>query len=138
MRSSVLLDTCAVIWTLKHAPLSIASRNAIRRAFSTNAGVYVSPFSAWEIGMLVSKGHIELSRAPEMLFDELIAMPGTRLAPLTPRILLSSSFLPGTPPKDLADRIIAATARELGHILITRDTKLLAYAQQGHIRAIAC
>jgi PIN domain nuclease of toxin-antitoxin system len=138
MAASVLLDTCAAIWIMNKMPLSIASRKAIQKAYRANAGVYVSPFTAWEVGMLVSKGRLTLTILPDAWFDSLIAMPGIRLAPLTPKILLASSALPGTPPADPADRIIAATARALGHILITRDAKLLDYAHQGHIRAIAC
>jgi PIN domain nuclease of toxin-antitoxin system len=65
-------------------------------------------------------------------------MPGIRLAPLTPKILLASTMLPGAPPSDPADRIIAATARALGKTLITRNARLLDYSRQGHIRAIAC
>jgi hypothetical protein len=29
-------------------------------------------------------------------------------------------------------------ARELGYMLVTRDRPLLRYAEQGHIRALAC
>jgi predicted nucleic acid-binding protein len=53
-------------------------------------------------------------------------------------ILLASTALPGLPPADPADRIIAATARIQGHVIVTRDRKLLDYAQEGHTRAIAC
>jgi PIN domain nuclease of toxin-antitoxin system len=57
---------------------------------------------------------------------------------LTPKILLDSTALPGSPPADPADRIIAATARVQGFVIVTRDRKLLDYAREGHIRAIAC
>jgi PIN domain nuclease of toxin-antitoxin system len=36
------------------------------------------------------------------------------------------------------DRIILATAREGGYRLVTRDKHLLAYADDGHVQAIAC
>ena len=54
------------------------------------------------------------------------------------QLLLRSSFLPGSPTGDPADRILAATAREYGFTLVTRDRALLAYGEQGHIRALAC
>ena len=47
-------------------------------------------------------------------------------------------FLPGTPPRDPADRIILATARDLGCTLITRDRALLDYGAQGHARVVGC
>jgi len=138
MAESVLLDTCAAIWIMKRMPLLTASRKLIQKAYRSNSGIYVSPFTAWEVGMLVSKGRLTLTVLPESWFDSLIEMPGIRLAPLTPKILLTSSTLPGMPPTDPADRIIAATARELGKVLITRDDRLLEYSRQGHLRAIAC
>ena len=60
------------------------------------------------------------------------------LAELSPQILIASSFLPGDPPGDPADRILAATAREYGYTLVTRDRPLLDYAKQGHLQALAC
>ncbi|MGB9407938.1 MAG: type II toxin-antitoxin system VapC family toxin [Terracidiphilus sp.] len=138
MVGPVLLDTCAAIWLMSGEPLSAPSRTAIRSARAENLGVYLSPFSAWEIGTLVAKGRLSLSLSPESWFDTLLAMPGVRLATLTPRLLISSTALPGTPLKDPADRIIAATARLYGYRLITRDGKLLDYAREGHILATKC
>jgi PIN domain nuclease of toxin-antitoxin system len=135
---SVLLDTCAAIWLMNGEPLSDPGVAAIRDAQSANAGIYVSPFTAWEIGTLVSKARLHLTLSPEAWFDALLAKRGVRLAPLTPKILLASTSLPGTPPSDPADCIIAATARIHGHLVITRDRKLLNYARQGHLRVKAC
>jgi len=138
MASPVLLDTCAAIWLMSQAPLSTASRSAIRTAQSANLGVYLSPFTAWEIGTLVSKGRLQLTLSPEVWFETLVALPGVRLGALTPQVLISSTALPGSPPSDPADRIIAATARLFGYRVITRDSKLLDYAAQGHMLVTAC
>jgi len=135
--SPVLLDTCAAIWLMARAPMSAGALNAIRAARRANLGVYVSPFTAWEIGTLVSKGRVQLTLAPDVWFATLLALPGVRLAPFTQVELLASTVLPGTPPADPADRIIAATARLHGYIVVTRDHKLLAYALEGHVRAQA-
>ena len=134
----VLLDTCAAIWLMSQAPLSAASRAAIQTAQKGNLGVYLTPFTAWEIGTLVSKGRVQLTLSPEVWFDSLLALPGVRLAALTPKVLLDSTALPGTPPSDPADRILAATARLYGYRVITRDSKLLDYAANGHILATGC
>jgi PIN domain nuclease of toxin-antitoxin system len=134
----VLLDTCAAIWLMNRSPLSPASRAAIRTAQTANLGVYLSPFTAWEIGTLVAKGRLDLTLTPEVWFDSVLALPGVRLAALTPELLISSTALPGTPPADPADRIIAATARLYSYRIITRDTNLLGYAAQGHMLAMAC
>ena len=119
-------------------PISQDSRKAILSAGAAHIGVYVSPITAWEIGTLIAKQRLQLTLSPEIWFERLLAMPGVRLAELTPMILLASAALPGSPPADPADRIIAATARVRGHVVITRDKKLLDYAREGHIRAIAC
>jgi len=134
----VLLDTCAAIWLMSGDPLTPASRSVIRSARAANCGVYVSAITAWELGTLASKGRIQLTLPPDVWFETLLSLPGIRLAEATPKILLASTELPGTPPSDPADRIIAATARLHGHRLITRDSKLLAYAAEGHIQATTC
>jgi PIN domain nuclease of toxin-antitoxin system len=76
--------------------------------------------------------------APQRWFERLLEAPGLRLSEMTPNVLIASSFLPGKLPSDPADRIIAATAREYGYKLVTRDRPLLEYARQGHVQAILC
>jgi PIN domain nuclease of toxin-antitoxin system len=76
--------------------------------------------------------------SPQRWFERLLEAPGLRLADMSPDVLIASSFLPGVPPRDPADRILAATAREQGYRLMTRDTPLLAYARQGHLQALSC
>ena len=138
MADPVLLDTCAAIWLMGGAPLTAASLRLIKDAGKSNLGVYVSPFTAWEIGTLVAKGRLQLTLSPEEWFEALLAKPCVRLASLTPKLLISSTSLPGMPLRDPADRIIAATARLYGFRVITRDEKLLDYAQQGHMLATKC
>jgi PIN domain nuclease of toxin-antitoxin system len=57
---------------------------------------------------------------------------------MPPELLIASSALPGAPPRDPSDRIIAATARDLGATLITRDKKLLDYGKQGYVSVVGC
>jgi PIN domain nuclease of toxin-antitoxin system len=65
-------------------------------------------------------------------------MPNVHLAALSPEILIASSFLPGEPPSDPADRILLATARDLGAMLVTRDRAILAYGESGQVSTLAC
>jgi len=120
------------------SPLLQPGESAILAARSTKSGIYVSPFSAWEIGTLLAKGKLQIPLPPELWFDTLLALPGVRSAYLSPKILLASTSLPGNPPKDPADRIMAATARVHSYNLITRDRLLLEYAGRGHIQATEC
>jgi PIN domain nuclease of toxin-antitoxin system len=55
--------------------------------------------------------------------------------PVSPWILIESVRLPGKLHRDPADRILAATARENGLTLLTRDDALLEYAAEGHLAA---
>jgi PIN domain nuclease of toxin-antitoxin system len=136
--SSLLVDTCAAIWLANGLSVRQATLDAIDDALRDGIPIYVSPISAWEIGMLASKKRVTLSVTPERWFGRLLALPGFELTELSTEVLIASSFLPGSPPPDPADRIIAATARDLGATLLTRDRLLLAYAEQGHLSAVAC
>ena len=138
MADAVLLDTCACLWLTHGEPMSRASRRAIRGAQTSHVGVYVSAVTAWEVATLVSKGRYRLFVSPQVWFARLLALTGVRLATLTPEILIDSAFLPGEPPRDLADRMIAATARQHGLTVISRDRGLVAYAEQDYLRLLAC
>ena len=134
----ILLDTCAAIWVSGGHPLTNESFEALARARRASVPICVSPITAWEIGLLNSKGRLPLLMEPSLWFDRLMGLPGLELASLTPEMLVRSSFLPGEPPRDPGDRIIAATARTLGCQVMTRDRRLLAYADAGHLDAISC
>ena len=134
---ALLLDTCAAIWVANGDPISGEARNAIEENAEVGS-ILISPMTAWEIATLANKGRLKLSMAPEPWFDALLSLPGIRLAPMPPRTLIASAFLPGDPPSDPADRIIAATARAENLILMTRDRRLLDFGNQGHVRVLAC
>jgi PIN domain nuclease of toxin-antitoxin system len=134
----LLLDTCAAIWFAGDLPMASGAVEAMNRAFAAMAPVFVSPISAWEIGILCSRGRMRFPIPPQSWFNRLRSTEGMALAELSPEILIASSFLPGSPPRDPADRIIAATAREYDYKVITRDRPLLEYAKHGYIQAIPC
>lgn len=134
----LLLDTCAVIWLSENEKMKEEADNAIDAASTQGVLTFISPITAWEIGLLASRDRMRLLITPQSWFTRALAFPGMAMAELSPEVLIASSFLPGKPPRDPADRIIAATARQLGATLITRDSALLSYAKQGHLNAIAC
>ena len=134
----ILLDTCAAIWLAEDAPLAQSALDLLAAAADVDMSTYVSPITAWEIGMLVARSRLKLLITPQRWLQRLLEVPSVRLADMSPDLLIASSFLPGDPPRDPADRIIVATARDCGATLITRDHALLAYGEQGHIRVEAC
>jgi PIN domain nuclease of toxin-antitoxin system len=134
----LLLDTHAAVWITRNEPLAPRAAEAMNTAHQTAGVVFVSAITAWEIGLLVSRNRLNLLMTPQRWFARLLDVPGMRLAELSPDVLIASSFLPGKPPRDPADRIILATARDLGATLITRDRLLLEYGEEGQVSAIAC
>jgi PIN domain nuclease of toxin-antitoxin system len=135
----LLLDTCAIIWLFEQQPMTRESRDAIQDAARTD-GVLVSPVSAWEIGMLASRAstRARFDPSPSIWLGDVLRLPGVRLTVLAPRAAIESAFLPGELHRDPADRLLIATARDLGAPLVTRDALILAYARQGHVDAIPC
>ena len=134
----LLLDTCAALWISESAALSREAVEALDQASDEGRPIFVSPITAWEVGLLTARNRLTLPILPQAWFTRLMKAPGLRLAELPPAVLLDSSFLPGRPPKDPADRIIIATAREFDLTVVTRDRLILAYAEAGHVRALAC
>jgi PIN domain nuclease of toxin-antitoxin system len=134
----LLLDTCALLFITMDEPESGKVKSAMQQAYEAGELVYVSPISAWEIGLLVSTGRLNLSMPPNRWFDNVMRKPGITLADLSTSVLIAASFLPEMPVRDPADRILVATAREYDFTLVTRDRKLLAYADEGHIQALVC
>jgi PIN domain nuclease of toxin-antitoxin system len=136
--TAVLLDTCAALWLMNGDRLSSLALDAIRSAQRTGLGVQVSPFTAWEVGTLVSKGRLRLGMSADAWFDALLGYQGVQLALLTPAILIESTRLPDGSLKDPADKIIVATARHFRWPVVTRDAEIASYAKAGHLKVIGC
>ena len=134
---SLLLDTCAVLYLALGSRLSGEASEALGAASQANA-LWVSPVSAWEIGIGASKGRLKLPLPPLEFYRRFKEALSVRECPVSAEILVSSSFLPGQFHKDPMDRILAASARELDMILVTRDRPILDYGAEGHLRTLAC
>lgn len=138
---AVLLDTCAVIW-LMNGSLPLPVFAALVHAGLAD-GVFVSPVSAWEVGLLskpkAARGPgVRFLPDPKTWFAKVMAAPGIREAALTPDIAIDAYTLPGHLHGDPGDRLIIATARHLNIPIVTRDAKIIAYADAGHMRVIPC
>jgi len=136
--TDLLLDTNAVLWIANGDTIAADARTALNTAHQTRKDVRVSPFAAWEIGQLAARSRITLPMNPDLWFERFLSAGGITLADMSPRMLVASSYLPGDPPRDPADRIMIATAREENLTLVTRDRHILNYAGDGHVRALAC
>lgn len=133
----LLLDTCACLWIVADE-ISQKVGNALTETREAGLLTYVSPITAWEVGILSRKGRFKSSYTPQRWFARLMSAQATALASLTAEVLMESSFLPGRLNDDPADRIIAATAREFGFTVMTRDKALLDYGREGHLSVLEC
>lgn len=136
MTSPILLDTCAAIWIAEDSRIEPAAEDALNDSGINGIGVFLSPVTAWEMGMLVSRKRQSLRMSVKAWFDTMLSRAS--LAELTPDLMIQSSFLPGVPPRDPFDRLFIATARANGYRIMTRDSKILDYAAQGHVHVIPC
>src|ERR1700728_4625261 len=132
-RVSLLLDTHFWAW-LENGESGVFT-GPVRRAIESSAAggrLYLSIISVWEVALLESKGRIELSLPCGLWVQQALAIPGLALAPLTPEIAIESCNLPPPFHGDPADRIIVATARNMGARLLTRDREIIGYGRKRH------
>jgi PIN domain nuclease of toxin-antitoxin system len=130
----VLLDTHFWIWQ-QFGVRQNSSRTTWKaiEAAAASGTLLLSVISVWEVGLLESKGRLQLFTPCEQWVDQALATSGLTLVPLTPEIAVHSTRLPGNFHSDPADRIIAATARIMGARLATSDRKMIEYAKLRHI-----
>ena len=139
--SGLLLDTHAAIW-LAEGQLADEVFAKVVAAGLTD-GVFVSPVSSWEVGLLARPRPnglpaVTFKPDPQSWFATLMSQSIIKEAPLTPAIAIDSSFLPGNFHSDPADRLIVATARSMGISLLTRDQRILDYSKDGHVLTVPC
>jgi PIN domain nuclease of toxin-antitoxin system len=135
MTDAYLIDTCAMIWATNLAPLT---GEAVAVMTERDAKLNVSAMSAWEVGMLVSKGRLPATKGALEWFLDFVAQAAVNVLDVTPTLLVASSYLPQPIHNDPTDRILIATAREHDLTIITRDRAILAYGAAGHVRTLAC
>ncbi|MBY0529411.1 MAG: type II toxin-antitoxin system VapC family toxin [Rhabdochlamydiaceae bacterium] len=129
----IILDTHIWLWVMTgDSKIKASFRKALDFALQSN-GVLISPISIWEVGMLVEKQRISLDMDCQDWIEQALDMPGIKLVPISPRIAIQSSRLPGTVHGDPADRLLIATAHQENAVLVTCDKKLIAYGQDRFI-----
>ena len=124
--AAVVADTHAAVWYLLNAKsLSSNAQRAMDDAVALGDPVYVSSISLVEVVYLVEKGKL-----PAVVLDRLtsaLSQPdsGFVIAPLKFSVALAIRQISRETVPDMPDRIIAATALDLGLRLVTRDAKIL-------------
>ncbi len=135
----LLLDTHCWVW-IQNGPGSNFTKPALAAIESAarSGDLAVSAISVWELGLLIAKGRLRFTGyTGREWIQEAISTPGLSVIPIDSDIAFESTQLSGDIHDDPADRIIVATARHLGATLLTRDRKLIEYANQGHLKVLA-
>jgi PIN domain nuclease of toxin-antitoxin system len=123
--AALVVDTHAAVWYLLNSNrLSPGAQRAMDDAANAGDPVYVSSISLVEIVYLVEKG-----RLPALVIDRLTAAlsdpdAGFAVAPLDETAALAVQRISRDIVPDMPDRIIAATALNLGLPLVTRDSAI--------------
>ncbi len=118
----ILLDTHALVWAVAESKrLSRAATAAIRKARAQD-GLAIAAISLWELAALVARGRIQAYGTVEASVRLLVE--GVTVKPLTAEIAALATQFPDDYPRDPADRLIGATARAEGLVLVTQDKKI--------------
>jgi len=124
----IVLDTHAWVWWLSRPErLPEPARAAIGESLDDGTPVHVSAISAWEVALLVERGRLELTMEVTDWISRAESAPEVRFVPVDHRVGLRAVQLPCFPHKDPADRMIVATALDLGAALVTADRRLQDY-----------
>jgi PIN domain nuclease of toxin-antitoxin system len=120
--TTVLLDSHVVHWWADEPERMSAEAT---RAVSEADELAIAAISWFELAWLAEHGRLTLRIPIRSWLDQLARE--LRTAPLTPAIAAAAVALPPSFPRDPADRLIYATARDHGWRLITKDGRLLGH-----------
>lgn len=115
---SVVIDTHVLAWSLI-APDLLPERSV--RALKSGATVFVPPCALHEITLKVRRGKWDAMKPHADRLDALCAAQGFAIAPYTARMAMMAGGMDWEH-CDPFDRMIAATACEMGGDLISRDS----------------
>lgn len=129
MSDPLLLDTHIALWLDSgDQRLASSTKDRIDRAWHAGDAICLSAVSVWEIALLVDSGRIELDVAVDAWIERFLNRPGVTAVPLDHRAASRAYDLRGLDNRDPADRLLIATAIELGCPLVTYDKRIAAFA----------
>ncbi len=132
MTKALLLDTHIALWLETGDPrLLAATRVLIDACWKAGGTIFFSSVSAWEIALLVNGGRFSLDLPVDGWVERFLDRPGVEAALLTPRAAARSYQLANLEHRDPGDRLLIATAIELGCEFVTYDQRIIAFAAAG-------
>jgi len=120
----IIVDTHVLVWSVSEpGRLSRLAAGSIRRARHGD-GVAIASITLWELASLFWRGRLQGRGTVEASIQLILDATGAVVRPITPEIVSLSMQFPESYPKDPADRLIGATARAEGMLLITHDERI--------------
>ncbi len=132
---TLLLDTHVWLWLINDSDQLKGARIVGHiEEYAQHNGLRVSAISVWEIGMLVAKKKITLSKDVFLWVKESLKENGLTVEPLSNEILLESNLLDvhGDP----ADRMIIATAKLTHAAIMTADKAIIQFCRKHDMEVV--
>jgi PIN domain nuclease of toxin-antitoxin system len=122
---AILLDTHIALWLdSANDRLRKSTRDLIDACWHDGGTILISAVTVCEIAQLVDSGRIILDCSVEAWLDRFIDRPGVAAVPLNARAAAGAYRLDHLDHRDLADRLLVATAIELSCPLVTYDQRI--------------
>lgn len=120
-----LLDTHVLLhWVGESPKLSAAQRRVIEAA-TPEAPLYVSDITLWEIATLQSLKRIAVQGDLRGWLEQITAPPLIQRLSIAPTVAAEAAALPNSFHRDPGDRVIVASARVFGAVLLTQDRRII-------------
>jgi PIN domain nuclease of toxin-antitoxin system len=124
-----VLDTHCLVWMDQAVERMGASARQLADEAIARSGLAVSAISFWEVALLARKGRLRLEQPLGVWRRDLLGR-GVIELPLAGPSCIAAAELENFH-ADPADRLIVASAQEIGAILLTADEKILDWP--GHL-----
>ncbi len=119
------LDTHVLLhWAFNDPKLSKTHRTVIDDA-TPQTPLYVSEITLWEIATLYSLRRVELEVPLRDFLERVAAPPLIQRLNISPAIAAEVAALPDSFHRDPGDRVIVASARVFGAVLLTQDRRII-------------
>ncbi len=132
MRATLLLDTHIALWLeTTDRRLRPATKTLIDDCWRTGGTVFLSAVTAWEIASLIDRRRLRLDVSVERWVERFLDMPGLEGVEVSHHVAARSFQLSNLDHRDPADRLLIATAIDLGCPLVTYDERITAFAESA-------